>query len=148
MGSELKEIQLACFTLGENLLAVDIMRIREIIQPQKMSPLLKPSPILEGMINLRGNVMPVMNLKKRFAMAENAFPNTGKLLLVSIARQTVALMVDSVMEVITVPVEDIHPPLDSSTGIGIEFLIGLTLHQEKLYMILDIDSLLTGRDFK
>src|ERR1039457_510323 len=103
MGSENPDIQLACFTLGEFLFAVDIMRIREIILPQKLSALPVKSQILEGVINLRGSVIPVMNMRKRFAMPEACDSITGNLLIVSLARQTLALVVDTVLEVITVP---------------------------------------------
>ena len=142
MGSENPNIQLACFSLGENLFAVDIMRIREIILPQKLSALPRVSQLLEGVINLRGVVIPVMNMRRRFGMPEAAEGRTGKLLIVCLARQTLALMVDAVLEVITVPARDIKPPLDAVDGIGMEHLLGVCLSDDRVFMILDIDSLL------
>ena len=141
MGPENITIQLACFSLGENLFAVDIMRIREIILPQKLSALPGGSRILEGVINLRGAVIPVMNMRKRFGMPEAGGGITGKLLIVSLARQTLALAVDTVLEVITVPAGDIKPPLDSEDGIAMEHLLGVCLSDDRVFMILDIDSL-------
>jgi len=145
MVSETPDIQLACFSLGENLFAVDIMRIREIILPQKLSALPGTSQILEGVINLRGAVIPVMNMRKRFAMPETDDCTSGKLLIVSLARQTLALAVDNVMEVITVPAGEIKPPLDTADGIGMEYLLGVCLYDDRVFMILDIDSLLVNR---
>jgi purine-binding chemotaxis protein CheW len=142
MGSENSDIQLACFSLGENLFAVDIMRIREIILPQKLSVLPGASQILEGVINLRGVVIPVMNMRKRFGMSDEVLCTTGKLLIVSLARQTLALAVDTVMEVITVPVREIKPALDAVDYVGIEHLLGVCLSGERVFMILDVDSLL------
>ena len=142
MGNENPDIQLACFTLGENLFAVDIMRIREIILPQKISTLPGTSQIVEGVINLRGAVIPVMNMRKRFGLPEAVEYATGKLLIVSLARQTLALAVDTVMEVITVPAREIKPPLDATDGIGMEHLLGVCLSDDQVFMILDIDSLL------
>jgi purine-binding chemotaxis protein CheW len=142
MGSENSEIQLACFSLGENLFAVDIMRIREIVLPQKLSILPGASQILEGVINLRGAVIPVMNMRRRFGMPDEDLCTTGKLLVVSLARQTLALAVDTVMEVITVPAKEIKPPLDAVDYVGIEHLLGVCLSGERVFMILDIDSLL------
>jgi purine-binding chemotaxis protein CheW len=141
MGPENITIQLACFSLGENLFAVDIMRIREIILPQKLSALPGGSRILEGVINLRGAVIPVMSMRKRFGMPEAGGGITGKLLIVSLARQTLALAVDAVLEVITVAAGDIKPPLDSEDGIGMEHLLGVCLSDDRVFMILDIDSL-------
>lgn len=149
MGSDNPDIQLACFSLGENLFAVDIMRIREIIIPQKLSALPGASQLFEGVINLRGAVIPVMNMRKRFGMPDVHNGTQGKLLIVSLVRQMLALAVDSVMEVITVPARDIKPPLDMSECVGMEFLLGVCLSDDRVFMILDIDTLLgqmEGRD--
>jgi len=142
MLNEIPDIQLACFTLGDNLFGVDIMRIREIILPQKLSPLPGGSQILEGVINLRGAVIPVMNMRKCFSMPDETDCPTGKLLIVSLARQTLALAVDNVLEVITIPARDIKPPLDSTDDFGMEHVLGVCLADDRVVMILDIDSLL------
>lgn len=141
MGDENPDIQLACFSLGDNLFAVDIMRIREIILPQKLSALPGGSHILEGVINLRGALIPVMNMRKRFGMPEASEGLKGKLLIVSLARQQVALTVDDVMEVISVPARELKPPLETSDCIGMEYLLGVCLSGDRIFMILDIDSL-------
>lgn len=148
MNRDIQDIQLACFSLGENLFAVDIMRIKEIIQPQKLSALPKASQALDGVINLRGAVIPVMDLRKRFGMSPADSSVTGKLLIVSLARQTLALIVDTVMEVITVPVKEIKPPLDDSLGIGMEYLLGVCLSDDRVFMLLDIDSLFGSYDIR
>lgn len=142
------DIQLACFNLGDNLFAVDIMRIREIILPQKLSTLPKTSCILEGVINLRGSVIPVMDMRKRFGMSDAPEGKTGKLLIVTLARQILALVVDDVMEVITVPAKEIKPPLDTADGIGMEHLLGVCLSDNRVFMILDIDSLLGPSEYR
>jgi len=146
MSSENPDIQLACFTLGEHLFAVEIMRIREIVLPQKLSALPGASQMLEGVINLRGELIPVMNMRKRFAMPEADVGIPGRLLIVSLARLTLALAVDTVMEVLTVPAEEIKPPFDTADGIGMEYLLGACLSDDRVIMILDIDSLLGQPD--
>jgi len=148
MNSELHDIQLACFNLGNDLFAVDIMRIREIVLPQKLSGLPKASQVLEGVINLRGTVIPVMDLRKRFGMPALAGEKGGKLLIVSLSRQLLALVVDDVMEVITVAVTEITPPPDVADGVGTEYLLGVCLSGDRLFMILDIDTLLGPTDFR
>ncbi len=135
-------IQLACFSLGDKLFAVDIMRIREILVPQKLSPLPCASNLLEGVINLRGSVIPVMNMRRRFEMP---IVDDGKLLIVSLVRQLLALVVDDVMEVITVPVADLKPPIQIVSGVGMEFILGVCLSNNRVFMILDIDSLLCSQ---
>ena len=148
MDSLTDDIQLACFNLGDSLFAVDIMRIKEIILPQKLSSLPRASSILEGVINLRGAVIPVMDMRNRFGMPAAPEGVTGKLLIVSLARQILALVVDNVLEVISVPPKDIKPPLDTAEGIGMEYLLGVCLSENRVFMILDIDSLLSHSEYR
>lgn len=149
MKKELQDIQLACFCLENNLFAVDIMRIKEIIQPQKLSSLPRASQLLEGVINLRGIVIPVMNLRKRFGMAPLEAEKSSKLLIVNLSRQQMlALAVDDVMEVISIPARDIKPPPDVDEGVGVEYLLGICLSDERVFMILDIDALLCPAEYR
>ncbi len=148
MKKDLQDIQLACFCLEDNLFAVDIMRIKEIIQPQKLSSLPRSSQLLEGVINLRGSVIPVMNLRKRFGMPPLEDGRSSKLLIVNLSRQQMlALAVDDVMEVITVSAGEIKPPPDIDEGVSIEFLLGICLSDERVFMILDIDTLICPADY-
>ncbi len=148
MDHELHDIQLACFVLGESLFAIDIMRIKEILLPQKLSGLPKSSDIFEGVINLRGTVIPVMDMRKLFGMPALPEGRVGKLLIVSLARQVLALTVDNVMEVITVPAKDIKPPLDTGDSVGMEHILGVCLSDQNVIMILDIDSLLGHSEYR
>lgn len=141
-------IQMACFNLGDKLFAVDIMRVREILIPQQLSGLPRASDLLDGVINLRGSVIPVMNIRKRFGMHSERSDKHGKLLIVSLAGQMLALLVDDVMEVIDVPVQDIKPPIQVAADTGMEFLLGVCLHEERVFMILNIDSLLAPADLQ
>ncbi|HEY4745005.1 MAG TPA: chemotaxis protein CheW [Desulfuromonadaceae bacterium] len=148
MTRELSDLQLTCFNLGDNLFCVDIMRIKEIVLPQKLHSLPRASQLLEGVINLRGTVIPVMDLRKRFDMPPLDGDKNGKLLIVSFHRQQVALVVDDVMEVITVTARDIKPPPDVAEGIGAEYLLGVCLSEDRVFMLLDIDTLLGPADYR
>lgn len=146
MSSEINEIQIACFRLGDDTYAVDIMRIREIIRSQKLTGLPKAPPFVDGVINLRGQVIPVVGLRKRFDLPPREMDNLTRLLIVSVARQVVGLMVDEVTEVITVPVKNLKPPPISVRGVGAEYLIGVCLVGEEMVMLLNIDSMFTDQE--
>ena len=122
------------------------MRIKEILLPQKLSSLPQASGLFDGVINLRGNVIPVMNMRKRFLMPAKSDDMLGKLLIVTLVKQIIALMVDDVMEVITIPGKEIKPPLQMLPGVGMEFLLGVCLSNERVFMILNIDSLMGPQD--
>ncbi|GFE61271.1 chemotaxis protein CheW [Geobacter sp. AOG2] len=146
MKNDVQNIQLACFSLGDRLFAVDIMRIKEIILPQKLTGLPRESELLEGVISLRGAVIPVMDMRSRFSMQKAVERIPGKLLIVSLQRQMLALAVDDVLEVITVPVGEIKPAPDVLEGVGMEYILGICFSGERMFMILDIDSLFCPSD--
>lgn len=148
MSSDITEIQVACFRLMDDLYAVDIMRINEIIRPQKLTVLPKAPPFIEGVINLRGTVIPAVDLRKRFDMPQRAANASTRLLIVRVASQLLGLVVDDVTEVITVPVKDIKPPPSVSDGLAVDYLLGVCLASDVLVMLLDIDKLLTTNEVR
>ena len=146
MDSDINEIQVACFRIGEDLYAVDIMRIKEIIRPQKLTALPKAPSFVEGVLNLRGAVIPVIDLRKRFDMPAHEIDPSRRLLIVSVARHALGIVVDEVTEVITIPVVDIKPPPQVARGGSADYLVGVCLVQDSLIMLLNPDRLLTGRE--
>ncbi len=148
MSGEITEIQVACFKLMDDLYAVDIMRINEIIRPQKLTVLPKAPAFIEGVINLRGTVIPVVDLRKRFDMPPRPSSASTRLLIIRVAGQSLGLVVDDVTEVITVPVKDIKPPPTVADGMAVYYLLGVCLAGDVLVMLLDIDKLLTTHEVR
>lgn len=139
----LQELQIACFRLGMDIYAVDIMRIKEIIKPQKISGFPRAPHFVEGVINLRGMVIPVVDLRKRFDIPPSPESELTRFLIVKVAGQLLALIVDDVTEVVTVDVREIKPPprLDQEAG-GLS-LIGVCLVGGEMVMLLNLDDILT-----
>lgn len=146
MDSEIREIQVACFRLGEDIYAVDIMRIKEIIRPQKLTALPKALSFVEGVLNLRGSVIPVIDLRKRFDMPPREFDESRRFLIISLAICDMGLAVDEVTEVITIPVASIKPSPPVTHGVDAEYLLGVCLVQNFLIMLLNPDKLLTRNE--
>lgn len=146
MTPDIQEIQVACFRLGEDVYALDIMRIKEIIRPQKLSHLPKAPSFMEGVINLRGTVIAVIDLRKRFDMPRRELDSASRLLIVRVAGQAMGLVVDDVTEVVTVPVKDLKPPPRISDGNIHEYLLGVCLIQESMVMLLNLDKLLSPQE--
>ena len=148
MENDIREIQIACFRLGDDLYAMDIMRIKEIIKPQKLVVLPKAPSFMEGALNLRGTVIPVIDLRKRFDFPEAALDKNTRLLIVTIGRQLLGLEVDEVTEVVAVTVKDIKPPPQVVKGVSAEYLVGVCLVKDSLIMLLNLDTILTDRESK
>ena len=143
MESDIREILLTCFRLGEDIYAVDIMRIKEIIRPQKLATLPKAPSFVEGVLNLRGAVIPVIDLRKRFDMPSLEIDQSRRLLIVMLAGRMLGIAVDEVTEVISVPVADIKPPPQVTQSSSAEYLVGVCLVQDDLIMLLNPDRLMT-----
>jgi len=146
MTEELQEIQVACLKMGEGLYAVDIMRIKEIIRLPKLAPLPRALPFVEGVINLRGQVIPVVDLRKKFGLPETVSLDNSRLLILSVAGQPLGLVVDDVTEMITIPLRDLKPPPRGVRVAGGEYMVGVCLVQEVPVMLLNIDSLLNFQE--
>lgn len=146
MKQELQDIQVACLRMGDGLYAVDIMRIKEIIRLPKLSPLPRSLPFVEGVVNLRGSVIPVVDLRKRFGLPPAESLESARLLILSVAGQPLGLIVDEVTEMITVSVRDLKPPPRGVRIVGSEYMVGLALVQEVPVMLLNIDALFTFRE--
>ena len=146
MNTDIHDIQVACFRLGEDLYAADIMRIKEIIRLQKLASLPKAPPFVEGVLNLRGTVIPVIDLRKRFDLPAVVHDRDTRLLIVTVGRQLLGLVVDEVTEVISVPVKDVKPPPMVAGGVGAEYLVGVCLARDSLIMLLNLDGILSDRE--
>ncbi|HKZ16335.1 MAG TPA: chemotaxis protein CheW [Geobacteraceae bacterium] len=146
MTSDIQEIRVVCFRLGGDMYAADIMRVREITKPLKPAGLPDAPDFIDGVINLRGSVIPVLNLHRRFRLAEPVSDKNTRLLIVSLAGQAFALVVDEVTEVITVPVRDLRPPPQFSRGVESQYLIAVCLVEGSLVMLVNLDSILQAHE--
>lgn len=144
-GEHRQEVQLASFRVGTEMYALDIMRIKEIIRPQKLRAVPNAPTFIEGVINLRGVVLPVVDLRRRF---EQPVVNDRKTRVIIAVFQgsIVGLMVDEVAEVSRYTRQDIQPPPPFLRGGGGEFFLGVCRRGEDLVMVLDLEMLLTSRE--
>jgi len=97
-----KIVQLAAFRVGQEEYVVDIMRVREIIRPMEITPVRKGPRYVEGVISLRGAVIPIVDLRQRFDLPAEETPQR-KIVIVTVDGRTVGLMVDGVTDVVRVP---------------------------------------------
>jgi purine-binding chemotaxis protein CheW len=140
-----EQVQLATFHLGGAEYALDIMRIKEIIQPQKIVPVPKVPPFIDGVIELRGAILPVVDLRKRFDLPAPPPVRATKYVIVSLAGRIVGLVVDGVGEVLRVARGDIAPP-PLTHGDAARFFSGVVRRTGRIIFLLDIDKILTSEE--
>ena len=142
--SEVIEKQAVVIKIGDGYYVVDIMKIKEIIKPLKLTIIPKAPAFIEGVINLRGVVIPVIDMRKRFELENIEFgDHKERIVIVSIERKIVGLVVDEVKEVIKINVKDIKPPPRMLEGVNTDFIFGVYKYNEELLMILKLDCLLS-----
>jgi len=139
-----QEIQLACFRIGPEMYALDIMRVKEIIRPQRLTPVPKAPPFIEGVINLRGVVVPVVDLRKRFDQPATAPERRTRILICTLAGKMIGLLVDEVAEVRRYTRQEIQPAPQYLRGQGSDFFLGVCRREEQLVMLIDLEKILSS----
>jgi purine-binding chemotaxis protein CheW len=144
-GEYRQEVQLASFRVGTEMYALDIMRIKEIIRPQKLTAVPKAPVFIEGVINLRGAVLPVVDLRRRFEQPV-VHDRKTRVIIAAVQGSIIGLMVDEVAEVSRYTRQDIQPPPQFLSGGGGEFFLGVCRRGDDLVMVLDLEMLLSSSE--
>ena len=142
-GAEATEtVQLVSFRLGEEKYGVEITKIQEIILMGEITRVPQAPSFVKGLINLRSNVIPVLDLRLRFGLAETGITDETRIMVVNVMGKTIGLIVDAVSEVLRISLNEIVPPPPTVAGLGREYLTGLVQLSGRLLIVLDIDKLL------
>lgn len=136
------EHQFVSFKIQNEEYAVDILSVQEINRMTEITKVPKTPEFIEGVINLRGKVIPVINLRKRFGLPEKQTDNSSRIIVLNISSTVIGIVVDSVSEVLRVPDKLIEPP-PMTSGVESNFINGIGKLKDRLIMLLDMDRLLT-----
>ena len=137
---------LVTFRLGSGEYAIDIMQAKEIIKMEKITLIPNAPDFVEGVINLRGNIIPIIDLKKRFNLEEiEGDKNTG-IIIVKIEDVDMGIIIDSISKVVSIANSDIQPPPPMLSGIGQKYIKGVGKLEDKLLVVLDLEKLFTTDD--
>ena len=140
------ETQLVVFDLASEFYGVDIGDVREIIRMQSITRVPGAPPFVEGVINLRGSVVPVVDLRKRLALTINEQTQESRIVVVDIAGRDVGVIVDGVNEVLRIPLSSIDPPSSMITDSDSDYLRGIARLEDKLIILLDLSKALATID--
>lgn len=136
-----QELQLVSFCLGEEEYGVNILKVQEINRMLAISKIPNAPDYVEGMINLRGKVIPIVNLRRRFGLERSEVDKQTRIVVVNINGKILGIVVDSVSEVLRLPANTIEPPPAVATGKGQEYIEGVGNTGGKLLILLDLDKL-------
>lgn len=139
-GAEL--IQLVTFRMGTEEYGVDILKVQEINRMTEIAKVPNAPVYVEGVINLRGRVIPVVSLRKRFGFAEKESDEQSRIIIMDIQGITIGVIVDSVSEVLRIPSGTVDPAPNITTDMGTEFIKGIAKLEDRLIILIDMDLLI------
>ena len=143
-------MQLVGFVIGKELFGVDILMVQEIIRETPITPIPNSPDFIEGVINLRGNIIPVIDLRKRLNLREMAAP-AGQtwIMILNVNGRITGFIVDSVTQVLKVPSNSIKPPPDIVvSGLQSQYITGVCRIDKRLLILLDFNRILLVEEIK
>ncbi len=138
--------QFLTFALGQEEYGVEILKIQEIKGFSAITPLPNAPAFVKGVLNLRGTIVPIVDLRKKFGLPEIAYTKFTVIVVVQVQGKTLGFIVDAVRDVLTVTGQDIQPTPDLHGQVDTACLTGLAKAGEKLVILLDIDKVLTAAE--
>ena len=151
MGVEHKEkvesseiLQLVSFKIGNEEFGVDILNVQEINKMTQITKVPNAPDFVEGVINLRGRIIPVIDLRTRLKLDKKEHDKDTRIIVVEISNKTVGFIVDAVKEVLRVPVNITEAPPEIVTGIDSEFIKSVGKLDDRLLILMDLNKIITN----
>ena len=139
-------MQLVSFRLDQEEYGIEITKVQEIILMGEITRVPQTPDFIKGLINLRSTVIPIVDLRLRFGLAEEPATDDTRIMVVNVAGKTIDIIVDEVSEVLRIAPEQIAPPPPTVAGQGREYLTGLVKLEKRLLILLDIDRILADEE--
>ncbi|MEL6449895.1 MAG: chemotaxis protein CheW [Pseudomonadota bacterium] len=136
-------VELLTFTLGDQEYALDIMCVREIRGWTKATPLPHAPSYMRGVINLRGTVLPVLDLAERLGLPAGSHSDRNVIIVVNQGSSVAGLLVNAVSDIIALDSQDLQPPPDLSSHVSAAVIKSLTLIDDRMIRVLDLASVVT-----
>lgn len=139
-------MQLVTFSIGEEEFGVDILKVQEIIRMMEITKVPRAPEFVEGVINLRGKVIPIIDLRRRFGLSSRGHDKHTRIIVIEINNMIVGFVVDSVSEVLRIPSSTVEPPPPVVSGLESEYISGVGKLEDRLLILLDLDRLLSHEE--
>ena len=131
------------FVLNKEEYGLEILKVREIIGVMDITPVPQTPPFVKGIINLRGKVIPVVDLRLKFTMPEIEYTKETCIIVVDLVSRLMGIIVDTVSEVLDITAKDIEPTPSLGSDIKTDFILGMGKIKGKVKILLDINRVLT-----
>jgi purine-binding chemotaxis protein CheW len=136
------------FALGQEEYGVDILKVQEIKGYTAPTPVPNTPGYIKGVMNLRGTIIPVVDLRVKLALKETEYNQFTVIIVVTVGTKVVGLIVDSVSDVLNIPKSDIQAPPEFGSTVDVRFIEGMAKAGEKIVMLLDIDRVIADGELE
>lgn len=142
-------LQLVTFVVGSEEFAISILSVQEINRMMQITRVPQSPPFIEGVINLRGKIIPVMDLRKRFGVEANKDSSDSRIIVVEVSGRVIGFTVDRVNEVLRINADIVEPPPSMvSSGVDSDYVQGVGKLDDRLLILLNLDRLFSDEDLK
>jgi len=136
-------LQLVSFKIGEAEFGVDILHVQEINKMMELTIVPNTPPFVEGVVNLRGRIIPVLNLRSRLGLELKEYDSETRIIVVEMEDKTIGFIVDEVKEVLRIPKNITEQPPDVVTGVDSEYITAIGKLEDRLIILLDLSKILS-----
>lgn len=140
---ESQRLQCVTFTLADESYAINVMQVQEVLKYTEIAPVPGAPPYVLGIINLRGNVVAVMDARSRFGLMPHDITDSTRIVVIEANEQVIGILVDSVAEVVELNSADIEPAPNVGNDESSKYIKGVANHQNDLIILVDLNKLLS-----
>ncbi|RXI97988.1 chemotaxis protein CheW [Anaerobacillus alkaliphilus] len=142
------DLKVIVFQLKDEEYGVEVEQVRSIERMQHITRVPRTTEFVKGVINLRGVVTPIIDLRNRFGIEEIVSSESTRIIIVAVGSMEVGLIVDAANDVVDIPTELVEPPPQVVGGLEAEYLRGVAKMDKRLLILLNLDKVLNPKDLK
>lgn len=136
------------FTLGVEAYGIDILKVKEIRGWENIRKLHNTPEFIKGVLDLRGNIVPIIDLRIRFNLDEVLYTPTTVIIVISVADSMMGIVVDTVSDVLAVTSEEVKPSPKLGSKINTDYVLGMVTKEDYMVMLINSDKLLDSEEFE
>ena len=134
------------FKLGGEEYGIDILKVKEIRNYEAVTAIANAPDFIKGVVNLRGTIVPVVDMRIKFRLAEVTYDDFTVVIVLHVAGRIIGMVVDGVSDVLTLQPDEVRPAPDFSSTFDTDYIMGLGTVEQRMLILVDIEKLMTGED--
>jgi len=140
--------QYVIFLLNEQIYGIEILKLKEVVSYQKITPLPNMRGFIKGIINLRGVILPVFDLREKFNLPETTYTSFHSIMVMEISGRVMGVIVDEISDVVELFPEEVQATSNLPPGVQAEYIKGIGKKEYELIILLDVDRLLSPEELE